>query len=165
MYNTKNVTDWRKLSVKRERRHEPLVDKLCSNNLSSGSIFPFIKDLMVFAAMVGHSLGKRKSLSGDSISIILETYASDEKDAYIYLISLMEKRDGSILKDENLQSAIKIFEEYCNAGLYEISLWLDENPGDLEGVDTLISKILDKAIRNENFGKKDQPPENIDVDF
>lgn len=162
MYSSKMRAEWRKLAVKRERTHEPLVDKLCSSN---SSIFAFNKDLMVFASMVGHSLNKRKPLSGDTISIILETYASDEKDSFVYLLALMEQRDGTILKDENLPDAIKVFEEYCNAGLYEISLWLDENPGDPDGIDTLIHKILEKAIENEQNGRNETLPENIDVDF
>lgn len=158
-------TEWRKLGVKRERSHEPLVEKLCSSRESGKAIFTFIKDLMIFAAMVGRSLNKRTALSGDSVSIVLETYASDQKDAFVYLVALMENKDATVLKDDNLTQAIRIFEEYCNAGLYEIKLWLDENPGDPEGVDTLVEKILEKAIRNESIGRDEVSPDSIEVDF
>jgi dnd system-associated protein 4 len=156
---------WKKFSVKRDRKHEPLVDMLCSAKTGNKSIFNYNKDLMVFAAMVGYSKGKRKPLSSDGISIILETYASDQKDAFIYLIILITERDGASLKDENLQSSIKIFEEYCNAGLEEIQLWLDESPGDYEGIDTLVQKIYEQVIDNERQTVVTDNPEDIEPDF
>lgn len=157
--------DWRKQGVKREGNHEALVDKLCSGKNGQKGIFRFIKDLMVFAAMVGYSQQERKPLNGDSISIILETYATDEKDAFIYLLALMTEKDGVCLKDDNLPSSVKIFEEYCNAGLYEIQLWLDENPSDIDGVDTLLDKINEKAIQNDESDTGHLDPEDLEVVF
>lgn len=156
---------WRKHAVKRERIHEPLVTQLCSSKGKGSPIFTYNKDLMVFAAMVGHALGKRKTLDNDTISIILETYASDQKDAFIYLIALMEEKNATILKDNNLTSAIKVFEEYCNTGLYEIKLWLDENPGDHEGTDTLANKIFEKIIENEKQSNANISPDAIEITF
>lgn len=160
-----NKLEWRKLSVRRDRMHEPLVEKLCSNKDGGKPIFTFIKDLMIFAAVVGYSKGKRKALGNDTVSIILETYASDQKDAFIYLIALMEEKKGAFLKDENLPSSIKIYEEYCNAGLEKIQLWLDENPADHKGIDTLVGKIFLKAIENEKSSNASGAPDNIDVEF
>lgn len=165
MSASRDKDSWRKHSVRRERIHEPLVTQLCSSKGGDNPIFTYNKDLMLFAAMVGHSLGKRKELASDTISIILETYASDQKDAFIYLIALMEEKDATILKDENLLSAIKVFEEYCNAGLYEIKLWIDENPGDYEGTDTLASKIFERIIANEKEFTEKKSPESITVNF
>lgn len=156
---------WKKLSVKRDRANEPLVEKLCSDKDGNKPIFTFIKDLMVFASMVGYSKQRRKPLGNDGVSIILETYASDQKDAFIYLLALMTEKNGSSLKDENLPASIKIFEEYCNAGLEEIQLWLDENPGDHSGIDTLANKIFEQVIENEKSQKMIDNPEDIEVDF
>ncbi|TKB46333.1 DNA phosphorothioation-associated protein 4 [Thalassotalea mangrovi] len=156
---------WKKLAVKRDRKNEPLVEKLCSNKDGSKPVFNYIKDLMVFAAMVGFSINKRFPLSGDTVSIILETYATDQKDAFIYLLALMTEKNGACLKDENLLSSIKIYEEYCNAGLEEIQLWLDENPGDHGGIDTLASKIFEQAIANERSQRMVDNPEELDVAF
>ncbi len=156
---------WKKLSVKRDRVHEPLVEKLCTDKDGNKPVFTYFKDLMVFASMVGYSKGKRKPLSSDGISIILETYATDQKDAFIYLLALMTEKNGACLKDENLSASIKIFEEYCNAGLEEIQLWFDENPGDPSGIDTLANKIFEQVIANEKSQNKIDNPEEIDVDF
>jgi dnd system-associated protein 4 len=156
---------WKKLAVKRDRKNEPLIDKLCTDKDGNKPVFTFIKDLMVFASMVGYSRDRRKPLGSDSVSIILETYANDQKDAFIYLLALMTEKNGVCLKDENLTNSIKIFEEYCNAGLEEIQLWLDESPGDHAGIDTLASKIFEQVIANEKSQNKADNPEDIDVDF
>jgi dnd system-associated protein 4 len=156
---------WKKLAVKRDRKNEPLIDKLCTDKDGNKPVFTFIKDLMVFASMVGYSRDRRKPLGSDSVSIILETYANDQKDAFIYLLALMTEKNGVCLKDENLTNSIKIFEEYCNAGLEEIQLWLDESPGDHAGIDTLASKIFEQVIANEKSQNKTDNPEDIDVDF
>lgn len=133
--------NWRTIPVKRERNHEALIARL---SIRSNGIFRFLKDLMVFAAMVGYSSGTRRSLSGDTIEIILDTYSSDQKDGFIYLIALLEERDGLCLKDVNLASSMVYFEEYCNEGLYQITQWLDENPGDPDGIETLLKQIYKK---------------------
>jgi dnd system-associated protein 4 len=156
---------WKKLSVKRDRCHEPLVDKLCFDKDGNKPVFSFLKDLMLFASMVGYSEGKRKVLGTDSISILLETYASDQKDSFIYLLALMNKKDGIVLKDENLPEAIKIFEEFCNAGLEKIQLWLDENPGDHEGIDTLNKKIYEQVIINEQAQGIIDDPDDLAIEF
>lgn len=156
---------WRNLPVKRDRQFEPLVEKLCTNKDGNKQVFRFIKDLMVFAAMVGYSIDKRKALVGDGVSIILDTYSTDRKDAFIYLIALITEKNGSILKDENLPKAIKIFEEYCNAGLEKIKLWLDENPKDHIGVDTLFDKIYEQVINNERNSKDEALPEELEIDL
>lgn len=168
MFNKEQeLPSWQKLPVRRDRKHEPLVSKLCVPSEGKKAIFRFIKDLMVFAAMVGYQKNERSPLTNDGISIILETYASDQKDAFIYLLALMTEKNGTCLKDENLLASVKIFEEYCNAGLEEIQLWLDESPGDLEGIDTLSSKIFEQVLENEKAKTKtnESNTADIDVDF
>lgn len=139
--------NWRKIGVKRERKYEPTIAQL---NSGHKSIFQFIKDIMVFAAMVGYSKGKREPLHGDTIEIILETYSSDQKDGFIYLLALIEEKDGLCLKDINLQKSVRIFEEYCNAGLATITGWLNaEMRNDPSGIDTLMDKVFAQLCENE----------------
>lgn len=140
------IINWRTVGVKRERKHEALISRL---TMDSKGIFQYLKDLMVFAAMVGHFYGDRKPLAGETIEIILDTYASDQKDGFIYLLGLMEFKDGELLKDKRLKDSVSVFEEYCNAGLYVIESWLDDNPGDPSGVDTLLQKIYERLAENE----------------
>ncbi len=138
--------NWRTIGVKRDRKYEELIARL---NSGDRNIFQYLKDIMVFAAMIGYSDGKRVPVRGDTVDIILETYASDEKDGFIYLLALMESKDGSCLKDANLHASVKVFEEYCNYGLATIQSWLDDNPGDIGGVDTILQKVYEKICLNE----------------
>lgn len=156
--NENSSFNWRNVGVKRERNHEALISRLYGSNRS---IFQYLKDIMVFAAMVGHSLQEKREISGESVEIILDTYASDQKDGFIYLLGLLDEKDGKILKDEHLRSAVKVFEEYCNAGLYNIEQWLDDNPGDPDGVDTLLEKIYERLAENE----KEHGVANEDIDL
>ena len=150
--------NWRTVGVQRERNHDALIARLSADNKS---IFQYLKDLMVFAAMIGYSSGERREVQGDTIEIILETYATDEKDGFIYLLGLLEHKDGHVLKDQNLRKCVEVFEEYCNAGLYIIENWLDDNPGDPAGVDTLLYQIYTKMDENES----DEEPNNDDIEL
>lgn len=138
------------IQIKRNRKYEPIVDRLCSRKCSYSNrpLFQFNKDLMVFAAMVGYTLGITEDLEPDAIQIVLSTYASDEKDGFIYLIALMETQDASRLKNDHIQDSVKFFEKYCNGGLSVIKGWLDANQGDVEGVETLADEIYKQIVKN-----------------
>ena len=154
--------NWRNLNVNRDRKYEHIVQKLVEDRDSG--IFNFNKDLMVFAAMVGHCFNKKISLSSDKIPITLGTYSSTEDDGFIYLLALMENRNAKCLKDQNIQESIKIFEEYCNGGLDLINDWFQSNPGDLMKIETLEQKLLDQILRNEQIESKINN-DDIDIDF
>lgn len=155
-----STINWRTVGVKRERKYENLITRL---NYDNKNIFVYLKDLMVFAATVGYSRGKRKVLSGDTISIDLDTYASDSKDGFIYLIALLETKDPLCLKDAGLHDSVKVFEEYCNAGLALIEEWLDDNPGDPTGVDTILGKIYEEICSVEK--SKIVTNDEIEINF
>ena len=165
MLTNKDKEAWRKLSVKRDNKFGPLVEKLVLKKENGNPVFRRIKDLMVFAAMVGYSKKIRGKVSSSNTSIILETYATDDLDGFIYLLSLMTTKDVTTLKDDNLPQAISIFEEYCHGGLDEIKLWLDENPTDLDGIDTLNDKIFEQIILNKKHLSSVDEGNDIEVEF
>jgi len=136
--------------IYRNRKYESIVEKLCARKTSHSSkpIFQYNKDLMVFAAMVGYTFKAKEDLEKDPIQIVLSTYATDEKDGFVYLLALLEEQDALSLKDERILASVKHFERYCNGGLSIIKKWLDENPGDIDGVDTLADKIFERIIHN-----------------
>ena len=155
--------NWRNVNVLRNRKYEPLVEKLCSqkSSYSNKPLFEFNKDLMVFAAVLGYSLSEKERVDKNGIQITLNTYSSDDKDGYIYLIALLEKRNVEILKQGNIREAVKIFEEYCNGGLSVIQSWMDDNPGDIEGVDTLVEKIFDQLVKCSVDGGTEQNKKDV----
>ena len=62
---------------------------------------------------------------------------------------MLEAKNGESLRIDNLRETIKIYEEFCNAGLYEIKKWLDNNPSDPSGTDTILKKMLEKITQIE----------------
>ncbi|USD59499.1 hypothetical protein J4N45_13345 [Vibrio sp. SCSIO 43140] len=146
------LTDWRKLQVYRDSCFESLESKLCTNKGSTDpNAFGAIKDLMVFAALVGYQLDKFEPLTDKSSgsSILLETYASTDKDSYIYLIALAKEPSLDILKNEQLRKAIGIFEAYCNGGLKYIDSWLMKNISEPLVTNTLFNQTLEFLIEND----------------
>ncbi|ABI71930.1 hypothetical protein Sfri_2084 [Shewanella frigidimarina NCIMB 400] len=146
------LMDWRKLSVSRDSRYIALEKKLCAtkNNTNDNFIFGTIKELMVFAALVGFQLDDFQPLKSkaDSTPLILETYASTKHDSYIYLIALAKNKSLDILKDENLREAISIFEGYCNGGLKHIDDWIINNIGEPLATDILFNQTLEFLTEN-----------------
>jgi dnd system-associated protein 4 len=136
------LMDWRKLSVSRDSRYIALEKKLCATKN--------IKELMVFAALVGFQLDVFQPLKSkaDSTPLILETYASTKHDSYIYLIALAKNKSLDILKDENLREAISIFEGYCNGGLKHIDDWIINNIGEPLATDILFNQTLEFLTEN-----------------
>jgi dnd system-associated protein 4 len=150
--------NWRTIGVKRERTFEALVSRV---NNGKQPVFRYLKDLMVFAAIVGYCEGSRRPLSGDTIDIILDTYSTDQKDGFVYLLALLELKDANALRDANLASSVVIFEEYCNQGLHTIQSWLDSNPGDPDGIETLLNKTYEKLC--ETSVRVDQDPSSVSI--
>ena len=159
MSESGSMTNWRTIGVRRDRKYTALVERL--STADSNGIFRYHKDLMVFAAMVGYSAGKSTNVSPQNVSITLETYSSDNKDAFLYLIALMEKKDPNCLKDQNLAESVKIFEGYCDAGLGIIQSWLEDNPADPSGIETILTKVYEKTCLNaaSNENNEDLMPE------
>jgi len=150
---SEKAINWRTLPVKRDRRFESLILQLTEGRTS---IFQHLKDIMVFAAMVGYSNKSRRTLeSKDAVSIILDTYATDNKDSFIYLLALITNKNATCLKDESLSESINIFEEYCNGGLYIIESWRDENLADTM-VDIILKNIYEQLASTQ--------PESASVD-
>ncbi|GAD88822.1 hypothetical protein VHA01S_010_00480 [Vibrio halioticoli NBRC 102217] len=145
--------DWRKLPVRRDARFEMLEEKFCSTKgaKSDVRVFSTIKELMVFAALIGYQLDDYKPLESkvSTTPILLETYATTGHDAYIYLIALAKEPSLNTLKDENLRFAISIFEGYCNSGLSYIDSWIMSNIGEPLMTNILFNHTLEYLVDNE----------------
>ncbi|EPT9249980.1 hypothetical protein ACVTNF_002150 [Photobacterium damselae] len=144
--------DWRKLGVRRDSRYESLEEKFClTKGASDTAVFSTVKELMVFAALVGVQLDKYEPITSkaNTTSILLETYSSTEHDSYIYLIALLKEPSLDILKNENLRDAIGIFEGYCNGGLKHIDNWIINNIGEPLMANILFNETLVYLIDNE----------------
>ena len=161
---TEKKMEWRNISVYRDRKYDYIINKLVENKESA--IFRYNKDLMVFAAMIGHCFNKRLPIANnsDAISIILGTYASTQDDGFIYLMALMDNRNATCLKDQHLLQSVKIFEEYCNGGLDLIGDWFNSNPSDTLKTETIEKKLLEMIDFND-ASVPSANNDNLEVDF
>lgn len=160
---TNTNESWRNIQINRDRKHENLVQHLVEN--PNTAIFNFNKDLMVFAAILGYHYGIKRPLSSDTIQIVLQTYHSTEDDGYIYLLALLENKNATCLKNENLIESKKIFEEYCNGGLELLQDWFDSNPADVEKVDTLQQKVEEHILQNLVLNQQNETADFGEIDF
>ena len=64
----------------------------------------------------------------------------------LYLIALAEKRDVDILREENEDKMIQVFEEYANGGLQVLTDWLREHPEDPNGDRALLAALVSKGL-------------------
>lgn len=145
--------DWRKLQVRRDSHFEYLEERFCSTKgaKNDSRVFSTVKELMVFAALVGYQLGDYQPLESkvNTTPILLDTYATTGHDAYIYLLALTKNSSLEILKDDNLREAIAIFEGYCNSGLKIIDSWIMNNIGESLVTNILFNQTLEYLVENE----------------
>lgn len=124
--------------------------------LTTGENPPFkeIWRLLIFAAAVGQSRGRRESLkavdSGKAIPAAIFAN-SPAWPGFHYLLALVEKDDSAVLGggDELENERLVIFEEYANAGLSVIQ-------EELEKGSYLLDAFLQFMPLNPNLGKGDE---------
>ena len=139
-------------NVRRNKKYKILEDKLVHDSKSPS--FTYLKDLMIFSAFLGLKHGVTEKVDSDSNSngITLQTYSGVGRDrrlgqhGLIFLIALHEKKDMDILRSENVDEAIEIFEKYCNGGLSILMGWFSDYRNEP-------SILLNKLLENEaNLG-------------
>lgn len=122
--------------VKRNAKYRPVIDYLWVRGVGppEGKVFTDIKDIVVFAAMVGKRFERRESLEKNPDGITLLTFGgagSGAKDNrvdqhnIIFMLSVLNKKNMECLRDESIEETIREFEEYANGGLSIIEGWLE----------------------------------------
>lgn len=135
------------------------------HSLTGVSIFPTIREVLCFAAMLGFQIGRRLRVPADNTAIGLDgrLFAEhpDTMDT-VYLIALASARDMAVLKEDHEEQVLTTFEEYAAGGLAELDSWLRETPSDTDG-DTAIFN----ALRRNGFLTEPVPVESDlgNVDF
>ena len=81
-------------------------------------LFPTIRELLCFAALLGYSEGRRVPLdrSQGVEDVSYQQFERGDAEDLIYLIALADSRDPEILKDGEEGRCAEIFEEYANGG-------------------------------------------------
>jgi dnd system-associated protein 4 len=129
--------------IRRPEGTEPLVERLTNQQVSGtdAPVFPTIMDLLIFCAGVGLSVSRRSPVASTGKAVPYRIFENNQKEGYIYLVALADKKDPAVLSGEQDEEIAKIFEEYAAAGLEEVELWISANPTDISGVQALIAKV------------------------
>jgi len=108
-------------NINRSRVHEEMVQMLAISKLDGAdrSLFPSIRELLCFAAMLGYSEKRKLPLdrSGGVEDVSYQQFERGDAEDLIYLIALADSRDPEILRDGEENRCAEIFEEYANGGL------------------------------------------------
>lgn len=130
--------------VKRSKRFEPLVRQLAETNHPEAGrpIFPTMRELMCFAAMLGFDKERKKPVEGSTNEIDGRIFENHQQSVdLLYLVALADAKDAEILREENEDAAITIFEQYAEGGFEIISAWLNERPEDEKGDEAILSAL------------------------
>lgn len=111
----------RAANINRSRVHEEMVQRLAMQKLpnSDRTLFPTIRELLCFAALLGYSEKRRIPLDKEQgvEDISYQQFERGDAEDLIYLIALAETKNPEILKDGEEGRCAEIFEEYANGGL------------------------------------------------
>ncbi|MBL3529648.1 MAG: hypothetical protein JMN27_18355 [gamma proteobacterium endosymbiont of Lamellibrachia anaximandri] len=147
-------------NIRRNDKYRPVVDLLVYGLLnekkkSDIKIFSDIKDLIIFAAMVGKKYERKQDVDKkENTGIIMGTFAGSgsgkrsrvDQHNIIFMFGLIVFQDMNYMRDENVDEVIAVFEKYSNGGLEVIEEWLIESGWNSL---CLLEKVIDE-IKTEN---------------
>lgn len=122
-------------NINRSKLHEDLVQRLSMQNIpgSDRKLFPTIRELLCFAALLGFSEQRRVPLDR-SAGVEDISYQQFERDPaaedLLWTIAVAETQDSEVLREGEEARCAEIFEEYANGGLALIKDFLLRNGGE-----------------------------------
>ena len=150
-----SLSDIYNKSIRRNNHYNDVVNLLVhgelpeSNGKRNTKVFNDIKDLIVFSALVGEYYQLREEIdSKNSTGITLLTFSGGGSGRssrvgqhdIVFMISLFTHEDMNMIRDENVDQAIHLFEQYSNGGLGQIKKWLIDSAWDPL---SLLDRIVD----------------------
>lgn len=122
-------------NINRSRVHEELVQRLSMQNIpgSDRKLFPTIRELLCFAALLGFSeqrrvpLDRRQGVEDISYQQFEREPAAED---LLWTIAVAETGDVEVLREGEEIRCAQIFEEYANGGLGLIKDFMLRNGGE-----------------------------------
>ena len=116
------------VSINRSKIYEPIIQSLSGERAvvfpeSGKKLFPTIRDLLTFCAMLGFKNSCRipidKSMGTEDIQGVV--YEDTEALEFIWVLAIAVTKNIDILQDGNERLCSQIYEEYANGGLSILS--------------------------------------------
>lgn len=115
------MTSARAPNINRSRVYEDIVQKLAGQNVpgTDRRLFPTIRELLCFAALLGFSEERRIPLdrSQGVEDVSYQQFERGDAEDLIYMIALAEEKNMDVLREGEEGKCAEIFEEYANGGL------------------------------------------------
>lgn len=144
--------------IYRSKIHEGMVQRLCIEEKfteSGKTLFPTIRELLTFAALLGFSDKRRipldKSKGTEDIQGSVYEFSGEPLEL-IWAVGVAETNGSDILKDGNERACAEIFEEYANGGLTIIANYLMAEP--LKQT----YRAIQKGMQNDGYILADMAP-------
>jgi len=126
-------------NINRSRAHEDIVQRLAVMKLHEAerSLFPTIRELLCFAALLGYSEGRKIPLEKDAgvEDVSYQQFERGDAEDLIYMIALADSRDPEVLRDGQEPRCAQIFEEYANGGFHVLAEKFSETGGEFPDKD------------------------------
>jgi dnd system-associated protein 4 len=101
-----------------------------------------MRELVCFAAVLGFEHATRKPLHGKTLEIDARIFGNSPAAVdTLYLVALATERNADILRDENVDKMVSIFEEYAEGGFQVLGGWLREKPEDVNGDRAILAAL------------------------
>lgn len=151
--------------IKWPESHERLVRQLgeTPHPTSKKSLFPTMRELIAFAAVLGFETQTFSPIEGKTLEIDWRIWQNNDQALdLLYLIPLAHHQDVEILRDDAEEELQTVFEGYVNGGLEVLQGWMNEKPDDLNGDRALLA-----ALGKYGFLSSTKDPEDIlaDIEF
>ncbi len=128
-------------NINRSHVYEDMVQRLTSEKPHGKdyTLFPTIRELLCFAALLGYSQSRRLPLKKEKgvEDVSYQQFEHVGADDLIFLIALSESKDPEILREGQEGKCAEIFEEYANGGLKIIFESLQQFGGEYPDRDIL----------------------------
>jgi len=151
-------------NINRSRVYEATVQRLAMIKLPNAerTLFPTIRELLCFAALLGYSEERRVPLDRtDGVEdVSYQQFERGDAEDLIYLIALAETKDPEVLKDGQESRCAEIFEEYANGGLQILHDTLLKSGGEYPDRD-----ILELLLKSGYLNVDDTEPDVSGVSF
>ncbi len=151
-------------NIHRSKVYEDLVQRLATQAVpgSDRKLFPTLREVLCFAALLGFSEGRRLKLdrAQGTEDISYQQFEADPAaEDLLWTIAVAESQDVEILRDGEEARCAEIFEEYANGGLALIKDYFLRNGGEYP------DRALLALLRERNYLPAAAEPDLAAVTF